>query len=98
MKQRDMKQMHEIFRHLSLLTQLGLSLVTPVLICMAVCWLLTDKAGVGAWVYIPGFIFGLGGSFMSAWKFGKMISSAQTKEDQERKIRKRRGSSFNGHI
>ena len=48
--------------------QLGLSLVMPVLMCLAVCYLLTSNLGCGAWIYIPGFILGLGASFMTAYK------------------------------
>ena len=57
-----MKQWSEIIRNVTMLSQLGLSLITPVLICLAVCWLIVSKTGAGGWVYIPGFFFGLGGS------------------------------------
>lgn len=50
-----MKQWSEIIRNVTMLSQLGLSLITPVLICLAVCWLIVSKTGAGGWVYIPGF-------------------------------------------
>ena len=64
-----MKQWSEIIRNVTMLSQLGLSLITPVLICLAVCWLIVSKTGAGGWVYIPGFFFGLGGSGTVAYKF-----------------------------
>ena len=51
-----MKQWSEIIRNVTMLSQLGLSLITPVLICLAVCWLIVSKTGAGGWVYIPGFL------------------------------------------
>ena len=48
-----MKQWSEIIRNVTMLSQLGLSLITPVLICLAVCWLIVSKTGTGGWVYIP---------------------------------------------
>ena len=40
-----MKQWSEIIRNVTMLSQLGLSLITPVLICLAVCWLIVSKTG-----------------------------------------------------
>ena len=44
----------KIIKQLTLLTQLGLSLIMPLLMCLAFCWFLTYKFGVGVWVYILG--------------------------------------------
>ena len=56
-----MKQWSEILRNVTMLSQLGLSLITPLLLCLAVCWLIVSKTGVGSWIFIPGFFFGMGG-------------------------------------
>ena len=96
-----MKQWSEIIKNLSLLTQLGLSLLTPTLLCLAICYFLQTKLGVGMWVYLPGFFFGLGGSFTVAKNFYSMIERKQTKEDVRRGIRrekKKNGTSFNSHF
>ena len=50
--------------------------------------------GVGAWVYIPGFFFGLGGSFMVAYKLYLKIMEDQKKEDKK----KHKKVSFNRHM
>ena len=89
-----MKQWSEIIRNVTMLSQLGLSLITPILICLAVCWLIVSKTGVGGWVYIPGFFFGLGGSGTVAYKFYLSINRQQRKEDKK----KRNKISFNRHL
>ena len=88
-----MKQWPEIIRNVTMLSQLGLSLITPILICLAVCWLIVSKTGVGGWVYIPGFFFGLGGSAMVAYKLYLSVCSHQKKERKEKK----QHISFNRH-
>ena len=67
-------------KNLALLTQLGLSFITPILACLAFCWWLTTR-GLGGWIYIPGFFFGLGGSFMVAYKF-YLAETGHTPEGQ----------------
>ena len=56
-----MKNWADMLKNITMLTQFGLSFVTPVFLCLALCWWLNIHMGVGAWVYIPGFFFGLGG-------------------------------------
>ena len=96
-----MKQWSDIIKNLSLLTQLGLSLITPTLLCLGICYLLQNKTGIGAWIYIPGFFFGLGGSATVGWNFYQMMERRQKKEDAARGItrgEKKKGTSFNNHI
>ena len=66
----------------------------PVLICLAVCWLIVSKTGAGGWVYIPGFFFGLGGSGTVAYKFYLSINRQQKKENKKKKNK----VSFNRHL
>ena len=63
---KEMKWWMDIVKNLTLLTQFSFTLVTPLLMCLGLCWLLCAKAGLGGWVYIPGFFFGMGGSGMVA--------------------------------
>ena len=78
-----MKQWTGFFKQITLLTQFGLSLITPLLMCLAGSWFLTSKTGLGAWIYIPGFFFGLGGSAMVAYKLylGMMKEEKKKKKD-----------------
>ena len=70
-----MKQWSEILRNVTMLSQLGLSFITPLLLCLALCWFIISKTGVGVWVYIPGFFFGMGGSATVAYKFYLSINN-----------------------
>ncbi len=75
--------------------QLGLSLLVPLLLCLFLCYYLTTRFSIGGWVYIPGFILGLGGSCMTAWK----VYLSVLRKDKD-KTRSRRGAdevSFNRH-
>lgn len=88
-----MKQWAEIIKHLSLLTQFGLSLVTPLLLCLGLCWWLCGRFGFGGWIFIPGFFFGLGGSGMVAYKLYLSVNGRQEKERRQKKEK----TSFNRH-
>lgn len=87
-----MKDLRNILRNLSMLAQLGLSLIMPTLICVFVCWLLVSRCGVGLWVYIPGFILGLGSSAMTGYKVYLSVTNKEKKEKEKNKK-----VSFNRH-
>ena len=61
-KENGMKQWSKIIKNVTMLSQFSLSLITPLLLCLAFCWFLISHTGVGGWIFIPGFFFGLGGS------------------------------------
>ena len=54
-------------------------------------WWINTSLGVGEWVFIPGFFFGLGGSFTVAYKLYLTVTSHQKKEKKKNRI------SFNRH-
>ena len=74
-----LKQWSEILRNVTMLSQLGLSFITPLLLCLALCWFIISKTGVGGWIYIPGFFFGLGGSATVAYKFYLSVNKQEKK-------------------
>lgn len=63
-----MSEFARVFRNLSLIGQLGVSLVTPLLMCLLGAYWLNVKMEAPLWIYIPALILGLGSSFMTAWK------------------------------
>lgn len=89
-----MKKGAEIWKNIAMLSQFGLSFITPLLLCLAGCWWLAEKAGAGGWVYIPGFFFGMGGSATVAYKFYLSTVKHQKKEEKKKKQK----VSFNRHI
>lgn len=84
-KSNKSKLLHEIIKQLSWLTQLGLSLITPLLLCILVCVLLCNRFGFGGWIYIPGFILGLGASFTTGYNFYRSQSDKSKKDSMNAK-------------
>ena len=78
-----LKQWSEILRNVTMLSQLGLSFITPLLLCLAICWFITSRTGVGGWVYIPGFFFGMGGSATVAYKFYLSVNKQEKKKHKK---------------
>ena len=78
-----LKQWSEILRNVTMLSQLGLSFITPLLLCLALCWVITSRTGVGGWVYIPGFFFGMGGSATVAYKFYLSVNKQEKKKHKK---------------
>ncbi|MDD4851139.1 MAG: AtpZ/AtpI family protein [Gemmiger sp.] len=72
---------YKALENLVWLTQFGLSLLMPLLLCLAGCWWLTTNAGVGGWVYLPGFLLGLGGGAAAFRQFARML---QKKADADK--------------
>lgn len=89
-----MKNWSEIIRNLTMLTQFGLSFITPLLLCLAGCWWLVSHGGIGLWIYIPGFFFGMGGSGMVAYKMYRMITARKVRKEEKNKPK----ASFNSHV
>ncbi len=89
-----MKKGVEIWKNIAMLSQFGLSFITPLLLCFAGCWWLVAKTGVGGWIYNLGFFFGMGGSVTVAYKFYLSTVKHQKKEEKKKKQK----VSFNRHI
>ena len=81
-----MKQVSEMVLAVTMIKQRGLAFITPLLLCLALCWFIISKTGVGVWVYIPGFFFGMGGSATVAYKFYLSINKQQKKKHKKDKI------------
>lgn len=90
MKKSDLR---EVFRNLALASQFGISFISPLLLCVVICWWLVSRVGLGGWIYIPGFFFGLGGSFSIAYKLYLSVTGQLEKEKKEKKHK----ISFNKH-
>lgn len=87
-----MKTLADNLKNITMLTQFGLSFITPLLLCLTGCWWLNTHAGIGGWIYILGFFFGMGGSGMVAYKFYLSVTSRQKKNEK-----KKSRVSFNRH-
>jgi hypothetical protein len=91
----DMKGMSKLVGQFAMVGQLGLSLIMPLLMCLFVCYLLTTRVSAPGWVYIPGFIMGLGSSWMTAYK----VYLSVTKKEEKKKLKRGKDEvNFNRHI
>ena len=90
-----MKKWTDIIEKLTMLTQLSLSLVTPLLLCLGLCWWSSNRWSLGGWIYLIGFFFGLGGSVMTAWKFYRSVVMRQERTEKEKR---KSEVSFNRHL
>ncbi len=84
----------KLFNHFALIGQFGLSLITPMLLCALGCYFLYSRGIFGVWIYIPGFILGIGASFMTAYKFYLYVTRKEGKKEKKRE----RGICFNDHV
>lgn len=75
------KSYMKILRTLSLLTQLGISLVAPPLL---LCWLalyLQDRFGLGLWVMPTAIAIGLLSAFCGVWRLLKSVLRQNDRDD-----------------
>ena len=79
----DFRNMSKIIGQFAMVGQLGLSLLMPLLLCLFVCYLLCIWLSVGVWVYIPGFILGLGGSITTAYKVYLSVIHREEKKKKD---------------
>lgn len=94
-----MKKWAGLVTNLTMLTQFGVSLVTPLFLCIFICWWICNRWQVGEWIYLLGFFFGMGGSGMTAWKFYRSVMKQQENTQKEKKkTGKTDRTSFNRHI
>ena len=91
----EVKRISQLVGQFAMVGQLGLSLLMPLLLCLFGCYLLVSKLSVGAWVYIPGFILGLGSSMMTAYK---VYLSVVHKEEKKKIKRNPNEVYFSKHI
>ena len=89
-------QWSEILRNLSVIGQLGLSLLTPTVGCLLLCMFLQQKFSLGGWIFIPGLILGLGSSATTGWKFAQVVLRSESRKDEEAQKRGK-GTFFNQH-
>ncbi|WP_292191290.1 AtpZ/AtpI family protein [Butyrivibrio sp.] len=80
----QMREISKLLGQFAMVGQLGLSLLMPLLLCLFGCYLLVTKLSVGAWVYIPGFILGLGGSMTTAYKVYQSVVHREEKEKSKK--------------
>ena len=91
----QIRDLSKLVSQFAMVGQLGLSLLMPLLLCLFACFFLCTRLSVGTWVYIPGFILGLGGSMTTAYK---VYLSVVHREEKKKKEKNKNEVSFNRHM
>ena len=73
------------------LTQFGISVVGPVVLCVWGAVWLRNRFDLGAWIVIAGVLLGLGGAATSLWSSLKAIDRQAKSDDKDS------GVGFNDH-
>ena len=82
--QMEIRKASRLIGQFAMVGQLGLSLLMPLLMCLALCYLLVTKLSTPIWVYIPGFILGLGASMTTAYKVYLSVVHKEEKKKLKR--------------
>ena len=80
----ELRNASRLIGQFAMVGQLGLSLLMPLLMCLGGCYLLVTKLSFPIWVYIPGFILGLGASMTTAYKVYLSVVNKEEKKKIKR--------------
>ena len=72
-----------VFAALGMITQFGISTITPMLLCIFAALWLQSRFGLGDWVVLVGVLMGVGSGFMSMMKMIRQMSELSRKEDED---------------
>ena len=65
--------MFEVLRGISYLTQVGLSLATPIVLCLLGAYWLQERFDTGSWMMLAGLVIGLISGLINLWNFFKFV-------------------------
>ena len=91
-KKPDTAELLRLFSRLTLLTQLGLSVVTPPILAVLLALFLQKRFGMGDWVLLAAIVLGLVSGISSVFSFvrrealreAKQVRKDTTKEGEDR--------------
>lgn len=80
---------YRALKNLTMLTQLGISLLTPIALVLWRCNRLRLRFGLGNWILIFGILFGLGSGIMSVYRYMKVFlrDAQRAQKEYEDKFR-----------
>lgn len=79
-----MKNLNKILEDLIWLTQLGLTMLLPLVMCLGACWWAVNRWGWPMWLYLPAILVGLAAGAQNFWSFAKMRLQRAEREKNER--------------
>ena len=72
-----------VFSALAMVSQFGISTITPMLLCIFAAIWLKNRFGLGDYAILIGIILGIGSGFMSMMKMIRRMSEMSKKEDED---------------
>ena len=76
-----MNNKYKYIKYLSYITQLGLNIVTPVILCIIISLYIKNKFNLSDFVVVFGIVIGCGAGFMSLINFIKLIEKENSKKE-----------------
>lgn len=73
----------DVMQALSMVTQLGLSIITPILLCLLAAVWLRQRLDLGYWVVIVGVLWGVASGFWNLLRFNRAASRRAQERDEE---------------
>ena len=73
-RQREEKRIERLYKALEdlvWLTQLGLNILLPLVLCLAGCWWAVDRWNWPEWLFLPAILLGLAAGAQNFWVFAK---------------------------
>jgi hypothetical protein len=81
-----MKSGFSTFKNLVWITQLGLSIASPLVVCVVGSVWLSNHFGIGKWLIVVGVIAGIGGAVSALVSSMKSISRSAKTDDEDKPI------------
>lgn len=75
--------LRECVENFALLTQLGLSIAAPPVLCLYAASWLRRQCGLGLWIMVAALLLGLGGAVVNFWSTWKMIERREQRRGKE---------------
>lgn len=76
-----MSDKYKYIKALSYITQLGMNIVTPIILCIIISIYIKNKFRLSNYVVVFGIIIGCGAGFMSLINFIKYVAKENSKKD-----------------
>ena len=80
-----MKGLYKVLEDLVWLTQLGLTMLLPLVMCLGGCWWAVTRWGWPMWLYLPAVLLGLAAGGQNFWVFARG-RLRRTQKDQNRRV------------
>lgn len=79
-----MKSWYKALEDIVWLTQLGLNMLLPLVLCLAGCWWAVNNWQWSEWIYLPAILLGLASGAQNFWQFAKERMERTQKEKNHR--------------